>query len=412
VFALLRRRNFALLWFSGLISVAGDWVLDIALPFYVFERTGSTVATAGMIVANLTPHVLLGSVAGVFVDRWNRKRVLVATNLLQAAMVALLLLVPGGGWLGIVYLVAVAQSCAAAFALPAEGALLPSLVPDRDLVAANAMNSLNNRAARLVGAPAGGALLAAFGLEIVVLLDVASFLAAALILAPIPDPRRAADRGSAEEAARSRWAAFWHEWVAGLRLVATERGIAILFFVFGLMTFGGTMLDPLRVAWVRDVLGEGPDVYAFLTTTHAVAGLAGTLVVGMFGARAGPHQLIGVSGLVVAAALFLQYNIPVVTLAFGMSVISGVTSVVSNVGVETLAQRAVAEDYRGRVFGSLQATIFLLSLLGAMTGGALAEIVGVVAMLNVATALIAVSALVALRAFAPRRMAPAAAAPP
>src|ERR687895_1098137 len=95
--ALLRHRDFALLWSAGLISVAGDWILYVALPFFVYERTESTIATAGMIVASLTPAVLLGSVAGVFADRWNRRRILVGGNLVQAATVALLLLVPGGG---------------------------------------------------------------------------------------------------------------------------------------------------------------------------------------------------------------------------------------------------------------------------------------------------------------------------
>jgi MFS family permease len=126
--SVLRRRDFALLWFGGLISIAGDWVLYAALPFYVYERTGSTIATAGMIVATLLPSVLLGSIAGVFVDRWDRKRVLVLTNLLQAATVSVLLLVPSG-WLWLVYAVAAVQSVLSSFSQPAESALLPSLVP-------------------------------------------------------------------------------------------------------------------------------------------------------------------------------------------------------------------------------------------------------------------------------------------
>src|SRR5919201_1254218 len=114
VLALLRRRDFGLLWLGGLVSIAGDWVLYAALPFFVYRRTGSTIATAGMIAAELTPGVLLGSVAGVFVDRWDRRRVLVVTNVLQGAAVSLLLLVPSG-WLWLVYAVAVAQSAIASF---------------------------------------------------------------------------------------------------------------------------------------------------------------------------------------------------------------------------------------------------------------------------------------------------------
>ena len=143
-----------------------------------------------MIVASLTPAVLLGSFAGVFVDRWDRKRVLVWSNLLQAAIVALLLLVPNEGWLWVVYVVAVAQSCVAAFSNPAEGALLPTLVEDDELVPANALNALNNRIARLAGLPLGGFLLAYLGLRGVVIVDCATFLAATLLIAPIIAPTR------------------------------------------------------------------------------------------------------------------------------------------------------------------------------------------------------------------------------
>lgn len=186
--SLLRRRDFALLWTGGLVSVAGDWVLNAALPFFVYEETESTVATAGMIVARLAPAVLLGSIAGVFVDRWSRKRLLVWTNLLQAAVVALLLLVPGEGWLWLVFAVAAAQSVLAAFSSPAESALLPALVTEDELLAANALNTLNNRIARLAGVPLGGALLAYLGLETVVIVDAATFVLAAALIAPIAAP--------------------------------------------------------------------------------------------------------------------------------------------------------------------------------------------------------------------------------
>ena len=200
--SVLRQRNFALLWTGGLISVAGDWVLRAALPYFVYEQTGSTVATAGIIVAELMPGVVLGSVAGVFVDRWDRKRVLVLTNFFQAATVALLLVVPQDGWLWVVYVVAAAQSALAAFSAPAESALLPRLVGDEELVPANALNVLNNRVGRIVGAPVGGALLAAVGLEAVVIVDCFSFVAAALVIAQVraPGPARPADADVVAEA--------------------------------------------------------------------------------------------------------------------------------------------------------------------------------------------------------------------
>lgn len=397
--ALLRRRSFALLWTGGLVSVAGDWVLNAALPFFVYEETGSTVATAGMIVARLAPAVLLGSVAGVFVDRWPRKRVLVWANLLQAVVVALLLLAPGEGRLWLVFAVAAGQAVLAAFSSPAESALLPTLVDEADLLAANALNALNNRLARLAGAPLGGVLLAHLGLEAVVVVDAATFVAAAALVAPIAAPP--GRRGVRD--ATSAWRSFWHDWREGLVLVGRQRTIAVLFVVFGLMTFGGTMLDPLTVAWVRDVLGEGPEVFAWILGVHAAAGILGSLLVGGLGRRFSPRDLMGWGSLVAAAALALRYNLPSVALVLTLSAVVGVTSVASSIGAETLTMQSVRDEFRGRVFGSLQATLGLLSLAGAAAGGLLAEILGIVPMLNVAAALTALAGVVVLRAFAPAR---------
>lgn len=403
--AVLRQRDFALLWFGGLISVAGDWVLYAALPYFVYEQTGSTVATAGMIVAELAPGVALGSVAGVFVDRWERKRVLVAANLLQAAAVAVLVLVPGTGWLWLVYAVAASQSALAAFSSPAETALLPTLVADEHLLAANSLNALNNRLARLVGVPLGGILLGSVGLEVVVVVDAATFFLAASLIAAIASRHRPIPRGEAGEAVRSAWSAFWHEWLDGLAIIRRERMIAVLFVVFGLMTFGGTMFDPLTVAWVRDVLGEGPEIYSALITAHAATGILGTLLVGRFGARVTARELIGWSSIAAAIALAVRFNVPSVPLALSLAAVGGVFAVASSIGVETLAMRTVRDAYRGRVFGALGASGSLLSLAGAATGGVVAEVVGTVTMLNVACALTALAGLVVLYAFAPRRYA-------
>ena len=399
----LRRRDFALLWLGGLISVAGDWVLYAALPFFVYQQTGSTIATAGMIVAELTPAALLGTVGGVIVDRCNRKRVLVVCNVLQAAVVSLLLLTPYG-WLWVVYAVAVVQSALAAFSQPAESALLPNLVEDRDLVPANALNALNNRLARLVGVPVGGVLLGTVGLPAVVLVDCATFIVGALLIALIATPAGTRPEPAADGAApdaHSAWTAFVTELFDGLALVRRDRVIAAIFVVLGLMTYSGTMLDPLYPAWVHDDLGQGPQVFALLMTTHAAFGILGTLLVGRYGVDVEPRQLICWSALVAGTASLMMYNVPVLALALSVSALVGITSVISSVAVETLVQRGVRDEYRGRVFGALGASGALLSLLGAVTAGLLGEVVGTVTMLSVASALVVMAGFVALRAFAP-----------
>src|SRR5579859_3771046 len=78
--ATLRSRDFALVWLAGLISLTGDWLLMIGLPIYTYTLTGSALATSIMFMAAVVPQLLLGSVAGVFVDRWSRKWTMIVTN--------------------------------------------------------------------------------------------------------------------------------------------------------------------------------------------------------------------------------------------------------------------------------------------------------------------------------------------
>jgi MFS family permease len=154
----LRRRNFALLWLGGLVSMAGDWMLYIALPFYVYEISGSTLATGAMFMAETLPRVLLGTMAGVFVDRWDRRLTMIVADVLRAALLLLLLLVRTVDQLWIVYLVAFAEAAISQFFNPAVSALLPRLVDEKQLLRANSLNAATGEAVRL-SAPALGGML-------------------------------------------------------------------------------------------------------------------------------------------------------------------------------------------------------------------------------------------------------------
>jgi len=137
VFAALRNRNFFLLWSGGLISMVGTWMLLAALPFHVYAVTGSALAASGLLMAFVAPGIVLGSVAGVLVDRWDRRRVLVIGNVIQVAIIPWLLLMDSHGWIWIVYVVVFLESTVSQFLVPAENALLPSLVDETRLISAN-----------------------------------------------------------------------------------------------------------------------------------------------------------------------------------------------------------------------------------------------------------------------------------
>src|SRR5215213_2950812 len=246
MFRLLRQRDFARLWFGGLISIMGDSVLNVALPFFVYQVSGSTLATAVMVAAELLPRLLFGSIAGVFVDRWDRKKVMVVASISQGLVILPLFLVNSAETLWIVYMISFIQVTFAIFFGPAENALLPLLVPEEKLIQANSLNAMNNNFARLIGPPLGGGILALWGLPGVVLFDSITFFIAGWMIFSIAQSGRATPSPQAEAASEgTSWTRFWSEWAEGIAIVRKDRVVAVLFITVVMLNFGGVMIDPL-----------------------------------------------------------------------------------------------------------------------------------------------------------------------
>jgi MFS family permease len=381
----LRQRNFALLWFGGLISMAGDWVLRIGLPLYIYQLTGSTLATGIMFMAGMLPSLLLGSVAGVFVDRWDRKRTMVIANVLLAASLLPLLLVRSAEWVWIAYIAAFAQSCIAQFFDPAESAMLPLLVGEEHLPTANALNALNNNLARLIGPAIGGVVLAVGGLTGVALVDAASFLLAAGMIALITADGRAVRAempAAAAEGAGGRWLAVWREWVEGLRIVVQTRTVAIIFLLLAITSLGEGVISVLFAPFVSKVLGGGGTEFGAIASAQAVGGLIGGALIGEVARRVRPGRLIGVCGILFGLIDLAIFNYPIFGVAVILMVLVGLPGVGFSTGVTTLLQTSTANQYLGRVFGALGTTGSLLALIGAGIASVLGDRIGIVPVLN------------------------------
>lgn len=385
--ATLRQRNFGLLWVAGLISLAGDWMLRIALPIYVYQLTGSALATSSMLIAGMLPDLLFGSIAGVFVDRWDRKRTMVISNLLLAAGLLPLLAVRSADQLWLIYLVAFYESTVAQFFGPAENALLPRLVADEHLVAANSLNSLNNNLARLFGPALGGLAAGLVGLGGVALLDAATFLIAAGLVALIAGDYRASALSDTAVRFGSAWAAVLRDWLAGLQLIRRERTVLILFALIAITSLGEGVFAVLFVVFVNRVLGGGAQEIGWLMSAQAVGGLIGGVLVGWIGGRLAPTRLLGAGALVFGLIDLAIFNYPAFfpgfTLAVALFVAVGVPGVIMTTGLNTLLQSAVADEFRGRVFGAYGMTSALLALAGTTLAGLLGERLGVVNVLNI-----------------------------
>ncbi|MBA3947833.1 MAG: MFS transporter [Herpetosiphonaceae bacterium] len=396
----LRQRNFALIWVGGFVSLIGDRAMLTALPFYIYQQTGSTLDTAALFIAYYLPMALFGSIAGVFVDRWNRQRLMIVINLLQAVVLLPLLLVRSSAWFWLIYLVAFVESSAAMFFGPAERAIVPTLVGPEQLVPANALTGLNNNVARLVGPPIGGVLLALFGLGGVVLADSASFLVAGVLIARMSVTHKPSVTagGDAEGSTDIVSAAVqvWRDWREGLWLVRRDRLLIALFVVITVTSFGGSMIDPLYAPFVGAILHGGPAALGWLSATGAIGGVLAGVVAGRWGSKVQPWKLTAFGTVAVGLLMLATYNQRSLPLVMALNMLMFVPLVAAGVGTETLLQKGVRDAFRGRVFGAINTTIALVGLLSLGLAGIFGEIFGIVPMLSVAAGITFLAGLFAL----------------
>jgi predicted MFS family arabinose efflux permease len=401
VLATLRQRNFALLWFGGLISMMGDWAMFAALPFYAFEQTGSAFASGAVLTALTLPGLLFGTVAGVFVDRWDRKRTMVVANLLQILVMLPLLLVRPGESLWLVYVVAFVMASVWQFVSPAENALLPSLVGADRLMVANSLNAFNDNLARIAGPALGGVMVALGGLGGVALLNGATFLLAAVLIALIRTPGVVSkDADESADALPGGLLSVWREWVEGLKLVARERRVAVLFVILGAAMLADSILSALIAPFVGGVLMAPASLFGLLLTLRGVGGLIGGVLLGYIAARMRAETILTLSLISVGAGTLVFASIPLAPVSMVCAVAIGIPAVGWIASQQTMLQESVADQYLGRVFGAFSATTALMLFAGSLSAGALGDLAGIVPLL-IASALMycaaGVLALILLR---------------
>jgi MFS family permease len=397
VLTVLRQRDFSLLWFGGVLSVIGDYFLFVALPFFVYERTGSTLATGAMFVAQTLPRLLFGSVAGVFVDRWDRKKTMVLSDLSRALILLPLLAVVAGATVVLVYAVAFVEASVSMFFLPAKSAAIPNLVAERDLTAANSLNALTEEVPSLVGALLGGALLGIVGLSGLVLLDVTTYLASAVLISLIRAPTAAPDEEPevSPQVAVSAWANAFGEWLGGLKLIGTDRRVAVLFAVISVATVGEGVVAVLMIIFFRDTLGGGAQEFSYSIAGYGVGGILGGLLLSRASRVIDEVRLFSLSLIANGILLLAMFNIPILPVIVALSVFAGLTVIGWFVVSQTLLQKWVPDRYRGRVFGSYETTQALTMLVGMGLAVVLEGELGVVVVLSAVGAVWSLAGVVA-----------------
>lgn len=362
-----RQRNFALLWTAGLVSLLGDWAFYITMPVFVLDRTGS-VFLAGIVWAVIAlPSVVIGPVAGVYVDRWNRQQIMLWGNIAQAATAAILVGAGAGAGVRVIMTVLLATASLASVILPAEQALLPTLVPDDDLAPANALNALNDNLGRIVGPAVGAVAYTHIGIQGVAAIDAASFLIAAGLVRMVVPGQRLPQREAVETGPELFWRSLW----TGARIVWRHRLLRTLFLIFGLVALADGPIAAMITPFIDTTLGKGVAGVGTFSAVRGVAGIIGGVVIGRFGQRMRDDRLLvasaALSGLGFAAmALAQNFAAACVILV----VVIGPTHIGLHTTLLTLLQRGSADAHRGRVLALVAAITGALFLLSTVVGSA------------------------------------------
>src|SRR5262245_18635880 len=364
----LKYRNYRLFFGGQIVSLTGTWITTTATSWLVYRLTGSALLLGVVGFASQFPAFLLTPFAGIFVDRWNRHRLLVAMQTLSMLTSLALALLTLTGTINIpsLLVVSVAQGLVNAFDMPTRQAFVVTLIEDKnDLGSAIALNSSMFNAARLLGPTVAGAIIAASSEGWCYFIDGFSYLAvlAALLAMRVKAaPLKTGPTPGPLEQFKEGWSyAFNH---------GAIRSIIMLIALVCLLGFPYVVLMPI---FAGNILHGGPPTLGFLMTASGCGALLGALYLAGRRSTAGLPQLIPVAGGVFGFGLMAFAFSRVLWLSILLMVITGFGSMVQVASSNTLLQTIVEDEKRGRVMSFFLMAYFGTTPFGSLIAGSLSD---------------------------------------
>ncbi len=362
MFKALKNWNFALLWSAQLISGTGDILYTVGVMVTVFEMTGSALQTVGVTIATMLPSFLLGPFAGALVDSHSRRAIMFVMDLIRATLLLVLLLMVNTIGFNVwgIYAIIAGLSAASTFYLPARQAIIPSLVPKAQLVSANSLILSTTQATYALGFIIGGTLILFLDFASFVVIDLATFVIAAVLVILIR-PQTAADTHTRQKPA------LWRSIRDGATYLQDHK-LARPLVVMEILEHvpHGIWTSALMLVFVQEALGGGSTEWGWQNAAY----FGGQLVGATAAAVAAKHLAKRAGWAVIAnaflsAAMTLIYalspsNLFAVIMAFAF----GPPMAIRDVAQDSLLQASVDQTMLGRVFAMrnmLRNVVFMLA---------------------------------------------------
>jgi MFS transporter, DHA3 family, macrolide efflux protein len=369
----LRLRDFRLLWVAQIISDFGDSLTTLALLILVNQLTGSTAALATMAVVLAIPQVTFGLVAGVYVDRMDRKRIMVVSDLLRGFLVLGFALVGTRDQIWLLYLLGFVQATSGTFFTPARGALTPQLVPPDGLLAANSLAQTSRIIAGLLGTAAAGVIVGAFGVFWpAFVLDALTFFISALLVGRIAVAGRTAEPDSSGDART-----IVRQLVDGLKLIVHTRVLLGILVVAGVTMLGLGAVNVLFVPLMVNELKVPTTWFGALEFAQTAGMVLSGGLVALLAARFKPTWVVSVGAMALGVSIGLLALATSIWHVLPMLFVIGAIVTPTQASISTLSQTSVSDDVRGRVGASLSTLITTASLVSMALAGLLGDLIGI-----------------------------------
>jgi MFS family permease len=357
---LRRNRSFRQLWLGQVVSQMGDWFDTIALYTIILQLTGSGRDVGLLLVARFVPSFFFGPISGVIADRFSRQRIMIVSDVLRAFVVLGFLFVRRADQLWIIYVLTVFQLGLSTFFEPAKTAAIPSIVEDRELVAANAISSVTWSVMLTLGAAIGGFITSSFGTNAAFILDAASYVLSAVLIASIRLPKR--KKRERQKLSFGRLLGIT-ETVDGIKYVKDRPRVLATLLVKPAWGLGGGILTLLAVFGER-IFPVGRNAAAGIGVLFAARGIGtavGPIVARRISGEGNKRMQIsigiafllgGIGYMLFGSATSFVFALVVLGIAHCGGSILWVFSTV-------ILQREVEDKFRGRVFAAELALLTL-----------------------------------------------------
>ena len=374
---ILALSNFRFLWLGQIISNFGDSLTYLTLVLLINRVTdGDTAAIAYLLIALALPQATIGLVAGVFVDRWDRKRVMVTSDLLRGFLVLAFLLIgtAENTNLFLLYIIAFAHSAIGAFFTPAQSAVIPLVVPKEGLLSANSLTQTSLVFFRLLGTAAAGFLVGSLDVFWpAYVVDASTFFLSALFISRVALPAMA----GVKEVGKATVSAVLGEMRAGFGLLVQSRILIGTLVAAGITMLGLGAVNVLLAPMIVNDLKVAETWFGAVELSQVVGMIISGSLVAVLAARFKPTNLISGGLIGIGAGVAFLALIQNVWHLFAVLFVIGLMSTPLNTAMATLIQLVVKNEVLGRVSAALGAIIQVASLVSMFAAGTLAAMIGV-----------------------------------